>query len=142
MFAVLLLAAQVSAWPQIEAGYKTIYSSYLHRDAKRMEPVLAPNYVWRTQHGRTTSRQEVLRQQRTFISTILSCSKASAHVDKLTLHGPTAIVTVTDHVVAKVRDAKGSKTIESGSTTRDTWQRIGKRWLLTQTQELPRPRKR
>jgi ketosteroid isomerase-like protein len=107
----------------IEDIAERIYAAIRDKDAARVEPFLADDFVYRTQDGREVARAEFLEGIAALPIELVSVT--GAH-HRLSVFGDVAVLTGVQHAEYRQEPAQGIST----SAFTDVFQRRGDRWLL------------
>ncbi len=125
----------------IQAQYDKENAAAARKDVRTMLSIMSPDFVAVTGGQQVTAPQ--MQQSLTQMFKLASNISGVTYIDKVALHGKTAVVLVHDRsalTLTNPRNPNQKARLVVESRDQDTWVRTAKGWLETRSKELSRKR--
>ena len=133
-------AARADVKTEIQAQYTLLNQAAARKDVEKVMALHTPDYVHITVKGARMPAAE-LRKSAAYLFKVASNIRGSNTIRKMTMNGTSAVVTVKNHVEARMTnpyDTTQTAAMISDSVTEDTWVRSKSGWLLKVSKDITR----
>jgi len=130
-----VFGSQIDLKTKLQTSYDEVEKLILRKDIRGVSKLLTEtrtsDYILDAKSGKH-ALTDVIRSLSTVLPTFDKVTRATVHIDHLTVKGPIVIATITANLVLATKPLQDGKvhTIAEEATGDDTWVRVGDKWKL------------
>lgn len=124
----------------LEAAYAANEAAFNARDPDAVMRLRHPDFHTIDEEGRASTREQMADRTRSLIQRIVRFHSLRETIQRLEVHGDTAIATVFQETSRQQRIQDGSEhRIDTSVTQREWWRCTSKGWLMWRVDEIQNP---
>jgi ketosteroid isomerase-like protein len=125
---------------ELEAAYAANEAAFSARDADAVMRLRHPDFHTVDEHGNVSTREQMYERTRKFIERIVRFDAQHETIQRLEVHGDTAIATILQETSREQRLPDGTEhRIDTSVTQREWWRCTPKGWLLWRVDDIRNP---
>ncbi len=135
---VVLRAQQTPDKNDVRQWYDRFAVGIRNKNIKTISDLMAPGMVNKDRSGKTLSREAALKTMQQELNELTKVQTAGFTVEKSAMQAGSMLVNATLHMTGSIADPQGKlHRIDQTSKTRDAWTKIGGKWLVSRSEDLP-----